>query len=420
MLLKRLLLTGIIWLLSGAVIHAQTAPVAVEAPGLTFATVINGALWIYPVDADAIQVETGAVRDIFDLVWSPDGTLLAYRVLNENFESSLWVTTVDGDPPIKIADNPEAGFPFSFTLTGDHLLYATLSPEEGTYRINLVIAPIRERIAPRVVGSFDYQAGCGGGSSIPADWVYNQETGGLGGYSLILAETPFGIVHSIACSGEGLALMNPETGEDTVIAERLGRVNLSPDRTQAVGIVLRVIMGTGDLLVRNFRVQVVDLATLEVIEVPVTSEPLRVAFGADNASIYYTMKTDSGNLAAAYTAEAIQRLTEVTGYGEMPAYTAGIWRVDLATFEETEVYSGDAYAIARLTPLPDGLIFTQIPNLGAWLEGVVAGQYTSGGPDDGLATVPPTVYRLNDSRVTLLGSGLGQFTVNPASIQTQN
>ncbi|MBC8170474.1 MAG: hypothetical protein H7X77_02340 [Anaerolineae bacterium] len=387
----------------------------------SYAAVVDGQLWVYPVGETPIQIETPDARLINNLTWSPDGSLLAYIVFDENYESKLLVTHVADGSTQEIATSLNTGFPVSFQ-DDDYIIYTLLNPTTdpatGIYVIDIWSSPISTRDAARLLGTFSQGAGCGGGSNIPADWVYYEETQGLGGFHLILEATPYGILHSAECGGSVVALLDPETGEDTIISQNFTRTALSPDRTKIAGVELNVRMDSSDNIVRETRLLVADLTTLEITELTVSSEPDQITFSADSSAIFYSTRIQSGDFYDMLSDVDQAALNANIGfdYQTVPRYTSEIWQVNISDNSEIQVYTGDAYAIGRMIALTDGssLIFSAVPNLDAWVAGLIDGTIQFNGDfESQKAVVQPVVYSLNlsDNSTTVIGAGLGQITI---------
>ncbi|HEX2619192.1 MAG TPA: hypothetical protein VHL11_03565 [Phototrophicaceae bacterium] len=401
----------------------SAAAQSAEVP-FSYAAVTNSnELWVYPTGKAPIQIETPDAKIINNMDWSPNGGLLAYVVFDENYSSQLIVTDPANGRNQVIATGVNTGFPISFQ-DDDHILYALSSPDNdpanGINKVDLWLAPIFSREATRVLGTFDVGVGCGGGSIIPADWVYDEETGGLGGFHLILAATPFGIVHSTECGGSSVALLNPETGEDIPISSNFTRPALSPDGTKLAGIELNVSMD-GDSVNRTTRLLVADLATLAITELTTSGEPQQIAFSADNTSLFYTTRVENSDFYITLSSEDKDKLNTALGFdfGTLPRYTSEIWQVNIAANTAAKVYTGDHYAIGRIIALSDGsaLIFSTIPNLDAWVSGLIDGSIKfDGDPDAQRTTAKPIVYSLNLSDQTtntnVVGEDLGQITIS--------
>lgn len=401
-------------------VHAQSE-ITEDAP--LFAAVVDNQLQIYPHDGNQITVAEGGVLGFPFIRWSPDQQYLAYVAYSPENAPQLFVYSVADNTSTLLVDTIETGFPISFSTDGTRVIYAAFNEESdfqnGIYKVDLIwIAVTDDGTDDTAVslGTIDLGVGCGGGSNIPADWVYNEETEGFGGFSLVLEESGFGgFLHSADCGGSTTRLFNPQSMEDVLVSENFGRVKLSPDRSKAVGIEFNVRM-ENDQVIRESRLLLVDLETLEITELPNSAEPEQLTWSADSSVVFYSAKEQTSDLYADLEAEQRTALDTATGfsYGSIPAYTSSIYRVDIASGVETQVYSGDGYAVGRMFAAEDGtLYFSLIPNLQGWIDALVTGELDYGADfiaDKGY--VLPTVYGLNleDGTLVEIGADLSQFT----------
>lgn len=400
---------------------------------LQIAAVQNGA----PVLADtsgAIQpLPVPPGRDIFAIAWSPDGQRLALVVNDESYTPQLFVTSPDMAEMIALDAGPlESGFGAAFTPDGQ-ILYAA----QGVFPADFSAPPMVEirQIAPEAgaqpvtLGQFTYVVGCGGGSPIPADWQLWAESG-FGGSYLSLQWTPLGIVHSTACSGGSASILDLATGEDRPLGPTfdqqdmtaggpISRLVVSPDGQQAAGIRFRY-EGAQALT----SLVLIDLATGAITDVAMAEQPDQLAWSTDSA-VYYSTRTPSRDVAAAYDGKDRATLAAALGYATpdemtpLNAYAAGIRRVDLATGADELLQTLDAYAVGRMRQAADGtLIFSTIANLDAWAQAIVSGAYdpvadTTG--DQARALVPVSVYQLapGSTEAQLLGANLESFELRP-------
>lgn len=406
-------------LLTLLLISATVSLQAQDDTPFGYAAVVDNQLWVYTAEGEALEIDTEGARFISDPVFSEDGTLLAYIIFDENYESQLRVANVADGTTQEIVSKIEAGFPVSFQAD-NNILYAKYSeevdPTNEVYRVDIWSSPV-DGGEPLLLGTFQQGVGCGGGSNIPADAVYFEETQGLGGFHLILEETPYGILHSAECGGSIIALLDPATGEDHIISENFTRTALSPDRSKIAGIELNARM-EGDNYIRETRLLVADLATLEITELTTSTEPDQLTFSADSESVFYSTRIESGDFYEILSAEDVAAFNAALGfdYGSLLRYTAAIREVDIASNTETEVFSEDGYAIGRMIALEDGsaLIFSLVPNLDAWVDGIIAGSIDYNGDfETQVQVIPPVIYTLDlsDNTATIFGENLAQITI---------
>jgi hypothetical protein len=277
-------------------------------------------------------------------VWDAEGRYLAFtrHDLASN-TSRLLLFDAQANTLFPLADGLITGFPPAFTRDNSGLLYIskTGSPPEiadelsdtqlqpspeitgEIYRIQLQPAAI-----PELVGEFPYAIGCAGGITNSLSWAYAQETETTPGWGhLILAETPYGILHSESCSGRRTALLDPVTGEDRSLLTNLLRLFLSPDRSQAIAI-----QNDDDT-----PMVLIDLASGETAPLPVNQTIFDMVW-YDNDTVFYSA----------------QRGTEAEW---------GIWKLELTAQRSGILYRArDTRLLARLTATADGsgLYFSQI------------------------------------------------------------
>jgi DNA-binding beta-propeller fold protein YncE len=258
---------------------------------------------------------------------------------------------------------------------------------------------------------------------LPADWRY-WEDAGFGGSPMVLQMTDFGLLHGTACAGVGLALLNLETGTDTPIgpdmltfngpSEGYGRIALSPDGQKFAAVYTSY---SEPELTRTLAI--IDLATLAVTDVKVTGTPQQIAWGKDG-TLFYSTITPTTNLVDTLTADEQKALGDLTAM-ELRDNVVEIHQVNPATGDDIDIYQADGYAIGRLAATADGqgLVFSQVANVDAWVKAIADGTLDINTDIDGTAQralVPITLYRLNlggDKAATSLGDDLTQFTLQP-------
>lgn len=388
MLKHGITLTLLLLLLAAIGVMVQAQEAGADVP--LFAAVENGTVTTYPVDRETRDVISAF--NIQDMVWNAEGILLAMIIRDENFQSSMVVYDRTDDQVRFINQMPlAAGFGIGWTRDGRILAavenHMVTVEAPGVQVDATAIDPMTS--ATEILGSFYFGVGCGGGSPIPADWAYNAETDGFGGFFLTLADTPAGIVYSLNCGGVGIGIIDPTADETRVLDDTLSRVVIVPDGNRAAGIRTNMIdrsMGTLVLL---------DLNTGSAVDIATSGEPDQLAWSADGQAIYYSTRTMGENIITQLSDEQRDVITQDFGFEmtELYAFSAGVHRVELVTGSDNEIFNANAYAVGRMSEVNGALYVSLVPNMNEWLIAVGNGE-TSFMADNWRQYVPVSVMRL--------------------------
>jgi hypothetical protein len=401
--------------------------------GSIFAAVSDGHLIINQGGDVYLIVELPPAKGIMSTAWSPDGSKLAFILSDLDYRLRLGVADAEtGAAMVFEAAAPEAGFPVAFTPEGD-ILYAQSTYDQAnhtpTYRVSLNRLKPEAGAQSETLGDVPFGVGCGGGSPLPGDWQYWQESG-FGGSYLTLRWTSYGILHSVNCGGLGLALFDPQTGQDTELSpimldangstyQSVGRAALSPDgRTVAVIQTTYAAPDPIESLV------FLDLETGALTEQETLGEPEQLAW-TDDGALYYTVRRwNAGvDLVGSLPPDQKQTFETITGGAGFTIGTSQveIHHLNLTTGGDQTIYTADAYQIGRMRMAADGsLWFSQIPNHSQWVEAIATGQINPAEDTDNrqqLATIPVSVYRLDlkgGAAPRRVGDNLNQFSLRPS------
>ncbi len=427
--MKRISYLVVIWVLSSLFSLSLTVQAQDNIPAL--AAVQNDNLVILG-GSTPITVDNTPNKGFLSLAWNPGGTKLAYIFTDAEFNAHIAVTDAVGSAPVVLDTGKlESGFPVNWTPDGQVLFVGSgdFSDTSKPYTVDI------KRIAPEVgataetIGSFEMGTGCGGGSPLPSDWAYWEDTG-FGGNSLILQWTDYGILHSSNCGGGGLTLFAPQGGENTPLMND-NYLQPTPDQPQqAVGRAVLAADGKTLAAVRSTyndagpvnSLVLIDLSTRTVTDVKTVVAPDQLMWLADG-SLFYSARTKTGNLMTAIT-DATQKQNVATALGssdfEMPSYEVSIHHLNLSSGEDKVIYTADAYAIGRMAVTSDGqaLVFSQIGNLGDWLKAIADGTVNMQTDNDGAAQralVSWNLYRLplGGGDPVVVGDHLAQFRLKP-------
>lgn len=402
---------------SGGVSAQTPPPVPPMAAAAVLDTTAVGTNVLLPDPAFASQ----PFLMVSNLRWSADGRTLAYT---ETTDMVRRVVAHDAETNASVLLAEEAllsPFPPTFSLDSQQVIYAVdgSSDEIITSAESLPSVPTRVFSVdvtggePTFIGEILTEVGCGGGSPVLMDGLYNQENGpGLGGNALTFQMTPFGLLYTTSCSGIGLALLDIASGEVRVLNEDVGRAKVSPDGTQAAVITF------AEDRVMGQQVGILDLASGSLTTFESTSLPDQVAWGL-NGEVYYTTRQNQ-DTALPISAEVDAAFQQVMGFSALtlPNYAVELFRLDVTTGEAALVWSTSAYGIGGLTATADGLYFTVIPNGEGWVNALADGTVVLSGETTYLAewaTAAPTLYLLSDGSVQPILSGVFQAALRPGA-----
>lgn len=357
-------------------------------------------------------------------VWSPDGTKLMYMTSasDDPFNQERVLYVYDGaTSQAVVTGRIMIGIRPSWTTDG-RILYMVDTgeffegnqPQAGSRVQVYAVAPTANATPELIVDNVVFGVGCGGGSSIPMDWLYWEETD-FGGSKGIVALTDFGVVHSGQCVGDKTSLSRPFTGETIALGDgNLARPALSPDRRTVAGVAQTY---TDTAFMRTLTL--VDLETLEAREIATTDMPDQLAYDAAG-NLYYSARVEVGDLLAEMTPEEKQLVGDALGYIDpplesLPRYEARIYRI-APDGTETLLYAGDGYAIGRMAVSAGMLFFSQVSSGEGWIQGIANGEITLENNFDvakDYISVDLFALNLNDNSVQLIGQHYQQFAVQP-------
>lgn len=376
-------LTFIVALGGGLLLLAQ-AEEKIKPP---MAAVTEDNIWVYGPEA-SFQLTTLSNGRIDDIAWNASGSRLAYIESSNGGTPRLRAAEAISEirPVTLVRDMDLTGFPISFTVD-NRLLYAVgAAGASDSLPVEVYSIIPAAGAVPELLTRLTIEGGCSGGAAFPTEARYIDETGFMGS-RMILRLTPYGLVYSMSCRGVGVALRDLDTGQDVILETDLSRAVLSPDQNRLLGI-------SGGALT------LVDLPTQTVTTLTTLAAPDQVAWGAlGTGDVYYSTRIDSGRTIE-LTGEEMQTFIDalhVSQMPELPLYLVSIHRLNLATGDDSEVYSDAAWAIGRMAATPDGmaLIFSQVPNLSNWVRAVIEGTLTTTDFSAMLTTISTELYRLN-------------------------
>lgn len=382
--------------------HAQTAP-------LPIAALTNGDIVLHGLNGASQPItRDGAMRNYRDPFWSPSGTLLGFTDVGENdsgIAATLYVSDLSGRPPVAVATNLHPLLTPRFSPDGLQLVYATSVSGGVSGPVQVFSYSPTAATAPVPLGTFDFNANCVQDTyAIPPDRARNRELRIRAGIQPLLIMTTFGVLHAASCSMPDVALLNPINGQDQPLFQQVVAVFVSPEQARAV-----VVDAAGTFTF-------VNTERGPYTQLMPAARPDQVGFGLPESNEVFYSTVD--RIGATPLPDGVQPLIANT-YTQLPSdYHVTIRRFSLRTGRDDVLYSADAYSIGNLQLTPDGstLVFSQIPNPGAWVQAIAAGQVDAADEDAALGFFEPEIYALSlaDNSVQYIATGWYRFTINAA------
>jgi hypothetical protein len=353
---------------------STAAAQAESTPPIIFAGVQNRQLsvFIYDPDAGDLEIERllthPSVEEFDNLSWSPEGLILSFtqRIdphleLEPLREELIFAPYLPEHQPYvvetSLSRNLQLFFAPQFDAKG-YLTYVVRPLEDVIYQdadLQGVLLDVYQRTQypgplPQRIGQIVYGYGCGHTPSSPMEALQDAE----GALDSVVMATPHGIVFSPFCAGRGLALSTED--QFTLLHDNLRLIAVAPDRETLAGW-----DGSTGTVVRY------DLATRAATECPVESEVTQVAWALDGSSLFYSTRYPAGEFEFAPIDTAA--LNEVIDLSEslMVRYGVRLYRLAPETCISELLYDNpDAYAISRILPLAERVLFSEIENGEAW------------------------------------------------------
>lgn len=296
-------------------------------------------------DLPGLPIAAGALeaRGYRNISPSPDGRFVAYHDPNTR---TLYVAQPGQSiPPVAIGQSSDvvAAYP-PIWKSARELIFAQT---DGFYQVDLSIGLTATRLTAVDLSADACLLSATSDEISPEVALYEQETG-LNGARAFLSHLPAAdeILYS-DCAGVGL------TGSKSgIINAAITRMSISPDRSKVIGQV-------------ENQLSIVDLSTTSIDPLTTVAPFDQAVYSADGKSVYYSVLTlkDTITLDASYDEERLKQT-----FGAFPVKvqinTITLHRIDLTTGIDSELFTGEGYAIGRIAPSPDGsgVLFSLIPD----------------------------------------------------------
>jgi hypothetical protein len=295
------------------------------------------------------------------------------------FENNALVY-VDGHLKQAELDQPVMGLPVTYSEDLNTVYYATQRDSIYYFANQQYLNVIAQDMSTgdrEIVGAISYADGCGGSYDTPMRYLYDQESG-YEGNAPVFTLTDYGLLHTMSCTGEGLALLPLDQETPFILSEpRFSRVSLSADGS--------MIAGRYQIDPETALLMVIDLST-KTSKIVAQGQFIDQIGWQSNEELCYTLREPAGDLVDAmdFSEEEKTKLeSALYPSGDVPKglplvqrYAVSLYRVnvDAETPQSTLVTEFDnLYGIARLFAVDDVMMSVMIPDGTAWLQALLAG-----------------------------------------------
>ncbi|MEO8612976.1 MAG: hypothetical protein ABI690_34100 [Chloroflexota bacterium] len=414
---SRLVLFILFSLIPSLITEAQSTPT------LPMAGIYQGNVWVFGDHPHALTANT--VQGYFDLMWSPDGTKLAFiaqadRHAGGSHSLMLWNTQDSEGKAVSIYQTYTAGFGF----TADSQKIMVIDHVKGSQDLTLRMVdatPNPTVTDTNMIMPFSSGIECGGA---PVNFAHSRYLDDDNIWmKTLLAQTPYGVVFAGNCFIPGDYLLHPENNTGTSLSENMQNTALSPDGTHTTGITRSSGGGAAQLAVYDLSTQ-----TSQIIDTPV--EPEIVAWGTDNNTIFYSHRDPSGTMFDGLTADEIAHYESlfadafIDAKADPTSYESSLYRYDKVTGSSTLVYQSYAYGITNLVALPNLLIFSETQNAGSLVGSLARGQMSLPTTNmfdslEGMIGVHLMELHLDNGHVETLATDVTQAAINVPQLASQ-
>lgn len=285
---------------------------------------------------------------------APDGNSVAFLKNVDTNARQLYVTTLNGAGMKKLADDVEWTFPImQWSKDNQKIFYASAVKgqidKEGRQILKVKAVNISGDVLQEY-GQFNVRSGCGGGSSDIADHLaVSENIEGVGSGIMVFALSPDNkyLVHSTACTGSGLGILNLQSKQDTLLSDKGKNGVISPD-------------GQKVAYIDNDKIVTSDIASGKSLNTYTVSEaPVILLWNPDSKTIYYSSDKVVKEL-------KLDDKVAMSVWGSSPmsyrVRTASLWSLSLDTQKDKKLTEQDTHAVKPLYANGNKLLFVSVEN----------------------------------------------------------
>jgi hypothetical protein len=390
----------VLLLVSLASVQAQ------EVPTVLIAGVEDDTVYIARISSSRgtrrADVFTGGSQ-YANMEWDPQLLWVIFTYVDEQGKRILAASDNTGEPAVPVAEGI-ADAPVHFTARGDEIIYAK---ETGDGLLDVYSQGVRGFVGfvdePTRIATIPYEMDCDTSGLIAPQIALMQEIEGVPELNMnrpILFKSPHGLVHSEGCAGTKTFLTDLESGETVELVDHLQWAVPSGDGERLAGI-------------RYGKLVIVELEDQTYRTLPTSAPPSYPIVWGDwdhPNQLLYTTRQQVGRRSLDPDDE--RKVVELAGEAALQLWNTAIYEMNLATFDDREVYRQIAYGIGEMAVvINEGLVFSEIRPLTTWVDGLVNG--TISDPFDESA-IDVNLYHLdlNTRRRTLVAENLQQAVIN--------
>jgi hypothetical protein len=412
---------------AAAILLPQTLAQAQSTPTIPpLAAVTAGQLVIYGApDNTRSVVDICEPEQCSQLTWSLDGETLVYISTNAEGVSDLKLAHFSGGSAETLVPGIKPILPITLDPVTGEVLYVERATDATPSHVrrhlfyaDLFAIPPSSGATPTLKGRYELEySGCYTYSlKVPPFWEAYRYESGKGNSWPVLRRVGDNLLYSRVCDNRTLFRLNLTTGNSTALVKRTTVKVLSPDGTQVMASHAVVPLGESYM-----RLSIFDTATgsqtIENLDISKASGSSTMNWNADNTAIFLTVSYRI-NTGPTYPTELQPWFSDPIEHQHVDQMNFALVRLDLATNTSSWIYHGDGAAIGRilLTPDPNVILFSVVPDDTVWVAAVVNGEAD---PDDTAAMYrlhPIALYQFNllTNEAVLLGEDMGQAALNTA------
>ena len=310
---------------------------------------------------------------------SPDGTKVAFLKMADTNARALMVADIDGKNIRQLASDVAWTLQtIAWSNDNQKIYYASsIDPIENMLAKSIDLSTGEQQEQ----GQFIVRSGCGGGSPDPADGISSLESlAPFGRHMFSLAPQNNYIIHSTACSGGGLGMLDLSTKQDQILDDHAYGAVISPDGSK--------IAAASDNNIVIFNVSTRSIEST----FPTAEAPQALLWGADGKEILYSTSTIANTV-------NIDDNVALDLFGSSPTSfnlnTSTLWMVSLENGQSNKIIESEAHELKPIFANDQRVLVVMVENANKLFD------YVNQGNRENLTEYYPTSNILEVDLVTL-------------------